>query len=264
MPGSATAIAALGMLAQEKNVENISNNLANLSTNAFWKREVRFQELMPQTVSQMGAATSTSGSILNAGIQIGSGVRVSAITPNTVQGSSNNTGRPFDLMISGQGFFQVELPDGTLGYTRDGYFEKSPEGLLVTVDGYTLVPGITIAEDVVSVTINKSGQVIAMTQSKPDPQTLGQIDLARFNNPAGLKNIGGNIYVESAASGAPAVGTAAADGFGSINQFFIESSNVDAVLQVTDLIKCQRGYEMCSKALEADNEMQKQTGSIRI
>ncbi|MEP4767401.1 MAG: flagellar basal-body rod protein FlgG [Roseibium sp.] len=255
-------IAATGMKAQEVNVEVISNNVANMRTTGFKKQRADFQDLLYQNLRRMGTETSDAGTIVPTGIQIGSGVKIASTGRIMSQGSLEQTGKELDLAVRGEGFFQINLPDGTTAYTRDGSFERDANGQLVTIDGYEVNPGITIPEDTKDVTISNNGTVQGIDQSGASVQ-LGQVQLARFVNKAGLEAIGDNLFLESDASGAPQTGNPGDEGFGGVQQYFLEMANVDAVTEIADLISAQRAYEMNSKVIQAADQMYSTTTQMR-
>lgn len=247
-------IAATGMLAQQLNVEVISNNIANLQTTGYKKQRAEFKDLLYQNQLRVGTVTSDSGTVVPTGIQLGLGVAAGAVYRNMSQGNLTNTGNKFDVAISGKGFFKIVMPDGSFAYTRAGSFQVNATGQIVTAEGYTVSPGINIAQDTVDVTINQAGQVIS-TNSSNTQQTLGQLDLDNFINEAGLQAQGDNLYTETVASGAPIGGFANDAGFGSIKQGFLEASNSDPVTEITSLITAQRSYEMNSKVIQSGDQM---------
>ncbi|MEO9529768.1 flagellar basal-body rod protein FlgG [Roseibium sp.] len=255
-------IAATGMKAQELNVEVISNNVANMRTTGFKKQRADFQDLLYQNLRRMGTETSDAGTIVPTGIQIGSGVKIASTARIMSQGSLEQTGKNLDLAVRGEGFFQIDLPDGNTGYTRDGSFERDADGQLVTVDGYAVVPGITIPETAQDITISNTGVVQGVDVGGNTVQ-LGQIQLARFVNKAGLEAIGDNLFLETDASGAPESSNPGDDGFGSLQQYFLEMANVDAVTEIADLISAQRAYEMNSQIIQAADEMYSTTTNLR-
>ncbi|GAA0773482.1 flagellar basal-body rod protein FlgG [Roseibium denhamense] len=255
-------IAATGMKAQERNVEVISNNVANMRTTGFKKQRADFQDLLYQNLRRMGTETSDAGTIVPTGIQIGSGVKLASTARIMSQGSLEQTGKELDVAIRGEGFFQIDLPDGTTAYTRDGSFERDATGQLVTIDGYTVNPGITIPEDNTDVTIANDGTIQAVDTAGNTVQ-LGQLQLARFVNKSGLEAIGDNLFLETDASGAAQTGNPYADGFGSVQQYFLEMANVDAVTEIADLISAQRAYEMNSKVIQAADDMYSTTTNLR-
>lgn len=246
--------AASGMLAQQLNVEVISNNIANMNTVGFKRQRAEFQDLLYQNVERMGAQSSSQGTVVPTGIQIGAGVKAGSVYRITEQGSPNRTGNTYDMAIDGRGYFQVTLPSGEMAYTRAGNFAVNGEGQLVTDDGYLVEPAISIPQDAVDVTVSKTGQVQVTTQGATEPQIVGQIELATFFNEAGLEAIGDNLLLETAASGPAVVGAPGEPGFGQILHRFTEASNVDAVSEISALIVAQRAYEMNSKVIStADN-----------
>ena len=249
------SIAATGMLAQQLNVEVVSNNIANINTTGFKRQRAEFQDLLYQNLRRVGSASSDAGTVVPSGIQIGVGVKTASVYRITEQGDLTVTENSLDMAIQGKGYFRVELPDGTTGYTRAGSFQLSAEGEIVTADGYRLLPGIAIDPQATAVSINASGEVIVKIAGQVAPQTVGQIDLATFANEAGLEAIGDNIYLETAASGDPTTGVAGSAGFGMIRQGFLETSNVNVVAELTNLITAQRAYEMNSKVIQTSDEM---------
>ncbi|MFZ4124835.1 MAG: flagellar basal-body rod protein FlgG [Rickettsiales bacterium] len=248
-------IAATGLTAQQTNVDAISQNLANMTTTGYKAQRPEFQDLIYQDLKRVGTNSTDQGTILPVGVQIGLGVKTGAISRNTGQGTVQATENPLDIAVQGKGYFQIELPDGTTAYTRDGAFKISQDGIIVTREGYTVQPAITIPQDAVDVSINSSGQVEVLLQGQVDPQQLGQMEMASFINPAGLQAIGDNMFLETAASGDPILGNAGEDSFGTLLQGYLENSNVNPVSEITDLIVAQRAYEMNTKVLTASDEM---------
>jgi flagellar basal-body rod protein FlgG len=248
-------IASTGMQAQQTNVEVISNNIANMNTTGYKRQRVEFQDLLYQNLRRVGSTSSDTGSIVPSGAQVGLGVRTAAVYRIDEQGNLQQTSNKFDLAISGNGFFQVTLPSGETAYTRDGTLALSPEGTIVTADGYVVQPGITIPKNATDVTINSSGEVLASISGQVAPQNVGQIQLAQFANDAGLSASGGNLFMQTAASGQAQVGVPSAAGFGSVMQGFVETSNVNVVSEMTNLITAQRAYEMNSRVISASDEM---------
>lgn len=248
-------IAATGMLAQQLNVEVISNNIANMNTTAFQRRRAEFQDLLYQDLRQVGSTSSSSGTVVPAGVQIGLGVKTAAVYRITQQGNLMSTENTLDLAIQGKGYFQVEMPSGETAYTRAGSFQLSPQGQIVTADGHRVEPGINIPQDAVDVTINASGEVLVTLDGNPTPSNVGQIQLATFANEAGLDPIGDNLLMETTASGAANTGVPGAPGYGTIQQGFLETSNVNVVSEITNLITAQRAYEMNSRVIETSDEM---------
>ena len=249
------SIAATGMLAQQLNVEVISNNIANMNTTGYKRQRAEFQDLLYQTVERVGSTSSDSGTIVPAGVQIGLGVKAAAVYNISEQGSLQSTDNPLDVAISGGGYFQVTLPSGDTAYTRAGSFQLSPTGEIVTVDGYTVAPAITVPINAISVTINKSGQVLVQLPNVVTQSTVGQFQLANFANPAGLDPQGDNLFLETAASGSATTATPGTSGLGTIEQGFVEQSNVNTVTEITNLITAQRAYEMNSKVIQTSDEM---------
>ena len=257
------SIAATGMLAQQLNVEVISNNIANMNTTGYKRQRAEFQDLLYQDQRRVGSSSSDTGTIVPSGVQIGIGVRTAAVYRITEQGNLVSTQNSYDLAIQGKGFFKVELPNGDTGYTRAGSFQLSAEGVIVTTDGFTIQPTLTIPDKAVSVTINSSGEVLAKVAGKVDPEKVGQLSLANFPNEAGLDLLGDNMLRETPASGSPLLGTPGTDGFGTVLQGFLETSNVNVVQEVTNLITAQRAYEMNSKVIEASDEMMRTLTQLR-
>ena len=255
--------AATGMTAQQLNVEVISNNIANMNTVGFKKQRAEFQDLLYQNVERMGAQSSSSGTVVPTGIQIGAGVKAGAVYRLTEQGTPQATGNPYDMAIDGKGYFQISLPSGEKAYTRAGNLQVNPEGQMVTDDGYLLEPAVTIPQDATKVSISKTGLVQVTQSGQPTPTTVGQIELANFFNEAGLEAIGDNLLLETAASGPAIVGTPGDVGFGQIMQAYTEASNVDAVTEISDLIVAQRAYEMNSKVISTADQMLSVTSQIK-
>lgn len=247
--------AASGMAAQQLNVEVISNNIANMNTVGFKRQRAEFQDLLYQNVERMGAQSSSQGTVVPTGIQIGAGVKAGSVYRITEQGTPSQTGNRYDMAIDGRGYFQVNLPSGETAFTRAGNFAVNGEGRLVTDDGYAVEPAITIPQDAVDVSISKSGQVQVITQGSTEPSIVGQLELATFFNEAGLEAVGDNLLMETAASGPATVGTPGDAGFGQILQGYTESSNVDAVSEISALIVAQRAYEMNSKVISTADDM---------
>jgi len=248
-------IAGTGMQAQQTNVEVISNNIANMTTTGFKRQRAAFQDLIYQDLRRVGSNSSDTGSLLPSGAQVGLGVKTAAIYRINEQGNIEQTGNTLDVAIQGNGYFQVTLPSGDTAYSRDGTFGLSPEGQIVTSNGYVVLPGITIPTNATGVTINSAGQVQVTLDGQTTPSTVGQMQLATFPNEAGLYSTGDNLFIQTAASGNPVTGTPASPGFGSTLQGFVESSNVNVVTEITDLITAQRAYEMNSKVITASDQM---------
>jgi flagellar basal-body rod protein FlgG len=256
-------IASSGMTAQERNVEVISNNIANMRTTGFKRQRAEFQDLLYQAYRRSGSSTSDQGTLVPAGIEIGSGVRTSATPRIMSQGTVSPTEKDLDVAVRGEGYFAIQLPDGRTGYTRDGSFERDDTGLLVTVDGYQVEPGITIPSGATDVSISNDGIVEAYIDNASAPTQLGQLQLARFVNKAGLESIGDNLFVETASSGAPQVGTPGTDGTGNLLQGYLEMSNVNAVTEIADLIAAQRAYEMNARVISGADQMLQATSQLR-
>ncbi len=247
--------AASGMSAQQLNVEVISNNIANMNTVGFKRQRAEFQDLLYQNVERMGAQSSSQGTVVPTGIQIGAGVKAGSVYRVTEQGSPTQTGNRYDVAIDGRGYFQILMPSGETAYTRAGNFSINGEGQLVTDDGYAVQPNISIPQDAIDVAISKAGQVQVITQGQTEPQVVGQIELASFFNEAGLEAIGDNLLLETAASGPANVGSPSEVGFGELLQGYTEASNVDAVSEISALIIAQRAYEMNSKVITTADQM---------
>jgi len=248
-------VAATGMLAQQTNVEVISNNIANISTTGYKRRRAEFQDLIYQNIRRSGSQSADTGTVLPQGAQLGLGVRTGAIYRIPEQGNLQQTENRFDLAIRGNGYFQVQLPSGETAYSRDGTFGLSPEGVIVTAEGFTVQPGITIPATATDVTINASGQVFAKLDGQVQPQNVGQIQLAAFANEGGLEAMGDNLFLATPASGQPQQAAPGQPGYGQVLQGFIETSNVNVVQEITSLITAQRAYEMNSKVITASDEM---------
>ncbi len=259
----ALSIAASGMLAQELNVEVVSNNIANMRTTGFKRQRAEFADLLYQNLRRMGAESSDAGTIVPTGVQIGSGVRLAATARIMTQGSLETTEGVLNLAVRGEGFFRVQMPNGGTAYTRDGGFELDDTGRMVTKDGFVVGQGITIPSEARDVTVNQQGVVTAVIGDGRTSETLGRIELARFVNEAGLEAIGDNLFLETAASGAPQVGNAGDAGFGGLLQGQLEISNVNAVSEISDLIAAQRAYEMNSRVIKAADEMLSSTANMR-
>lgn len=249
-------VAKTGMDAQQTRMSVISNNLANVNTNAFKKDRAVFEDLLYQNVRQVGGASSQTTE-LPSGLQLGTGVRTVATQKIHTEGAIINTGNALDVAINGDGFFQIQMPDGTIGYTRDGAFQLNQNGDLVTSSGYPVIPNITGlgGGNFVSVTIGSDGTVSGNLPNGGGSQNIGNIDTANFVNPAGLESLGGNLFRETNASGPPIVGQPGLDGRGTLNQGMLETSNVNVVEELVNMIEAQRAYEMNSKAIATTNDM---------
>jgi flagellar basal-body rod protein FlgG len=258
----ALSIAATGMLAQQTNVEVIANNLANMNTTGYKQQRAEFQDLLYQNVVSAGSSTSDSGTLSPSGIQLGAGVRTAAVYRIGGQGDLTSTSNPYDLAINGPGYFHITMPDGSDSYTRAGNFSLSATGQLVTSDGYVVAPGLAIPPTATAVSVNAQGQVEATIPGQTAPQSIGQLELVRFPNEGGLQAVGGNLFTETASSGSPQSGVPGTTGYGTIQQGFLEASNVNAVDEITSLITAQRAYEMNSKVISAADEMLSETSKL--
>jgi flagellar basal-body rod protein FlgG len=256
MSSAAMHIARTGLDAQDMRMRVISNNLANVNTTGYKRDRAAFETLAYQTVQAPGAP-STSETKYATGLNLGTGVRIQGTARIDTQGSMQTTGNSLDLALDGDGYFQVQLPGGTLGYTRAGNFSRSPEGLLVTSEGYQVMPGITVPEGTTTITVGTDGTVSATVPGQTEPSELGQIQIANFPNGAGLLAQGDNYLTETAASGAANLGVAGLDGRGNIRQGMLEASNVNVVEELVDMIETQRAYEVNSKMISATDDMLK-------
>jgi flagellar basal-body rod protein FlgG len=250
------------MLAQQTNVDTISHNIANMNTTGYKRQRAEFQDLLYQNVSRPGASTGPDTKVPT-GIQIGLGVKTAGVYRIHEQGTLQQTDNRYDLGIQGRGYFQVTMPSGETAYTRDGSFQVSDQGELVTTDGYQVQPGITLPQDAVDVSISKTGEVQVKTAGAPEMQTVGQLQLATFVNEAGLEAQGGNLFLETASSGQATVGSPGDPGLGSLQQGFVEGSNVNPVAEITALITAQRAYEMNSRVVKTADEMLSTTSQMR-
>ncbi len=249
-------IGATGMLAQQTNVDVIANNIANMNTTAYTKRRAEFNDLLYQNIIRPGAASTADGTVVPSGIQLGLGVRTAAVYRITEGGGLTNTGNDLDLAIRGRGYFQVELPEGKgIAYTRDGAFQRNGDGVIVTHDGYVVQPEITIPDDAVEIYVNNSGEVWVKQDGETDEVNVGQLELATFVNEAGLEAIGNNLFTETEASGAPVLDNPDSEGFGSVLQGYLSTSNVNPVTEITELVSAQRAYEMNSKIISTSDQM---------
>ncbi len=254
-------ISKTGMEAQQTQLDTISNNLANVSTNGYKKAHAVFEDLIYQNLRQAGA-NSSEQTTLPTGLQVGLGTRAVASSRSFSQGNLQQTGNTLDVAVLGQGFFEVQLPDGTPGYTRDGSFQVSSTGQLVTNNGYTVSPGITIPANAQTVTIGNDGTVSVQLPGQAAPQAVGQLQIANFVNPAGLDPRGQNVYTETAASGTPNTGTPGLNGLGTLRQGFVETSNVNVVEELVSMIQTQRAYELNSKAIQTSDQMLAKLGQL--
>lgn len=254
--------AALGMSAQQTGVDNTANNLANANTTAFKESRVVFHDLLYQTVQAPGQGEA-EGSARPATLQLGHGAAAVATVRSFRQGGFVETGNELDMAVAGDGFFQILQPDGSIAYTRDGTFTLSAEGNVVTQNGLALEPDLNIPEDAVGIAISADGLVRARLQGESDMVDLGQVELVRFSNPAGLQAVGDNLYVQSEASGEPTIGTPGQEGLGTVRQGYLESSNVDVVREMVNLITAQRAYEINSKMVTTSEEMMQITNGMK-
>jgi flagellar basal-body rod protein FlgG len=256
--------AATGMMAQELNVEVISNNIANMRTTGFKRQRAEFQDLLYQHLRRVGAPTSDQGTMVPAGVEIGSGVRTAATPRVMSQGTVSITEKEYDVAVRGEGFFRIQLPDGRTAYTRDGSFNLDAQGRVVTAEGYLVDPQITVPNNARAFTISSGGQVSVTLPGQTQPTELGTIELARFVNKSGLESLGDNLFAETAASGAPITGNPNTEGFGSLLQNHLEQANVESVKEIADLIAAQRAYEMNARVISgADQMLQATSGMMR-
>ena len=246
--------AATGMLAQQLNIDTIAHNLANVNTTGFKKSRPEFQDLMYQTIKTSGVSQNPNLQQATE-LQVGNGSVPVATARSFVQGDIQPTQGELDVALQGDGFFQIRRPDGTLAYTRDGSFKKSGDGSLVTSAGYLVEPAITFSSDTAEITISRDGTIEATSVGDSESTKIGQFELAKFVNPSGLRAIGGDLYVETGASGAPIPGTATNEGFGEVMQGYLESSNVDVVEEMVGMITAQRAYEISAKTIKTIEDM---------
>lgn len=251
----ALAIAATGMNAQQTNLEVIANNIANINTTGFKRARAEFSDLLYQVDRMQGVPNRANSSVVPEGVSVGLGVKTAAVRNLHVQGGLTSTGNKFDLALTGNGWFQIEGADGQTLYSRAGAFNTNATGQLVTIDGFNVIPAITVPQDTIEVIVNKSGQVFARLDGQAALQDLGQIQIATFANEAGLAPLGDNLFQETPASGPANVGVPGDPGFAKIEQGYLEASNVDPVKEITELISAQRAYEMNSKVIQAADEM---------
>lgn len=249
------SIAATGMVAQQRNVEVVSNNLANMNTTGFMRRRTEFQDLMYQNLRRVGSTSSDAGTVVPSGVQLGLGVKLAAVYRIHEQGNLNPTDNAFDLAVQGKGYFQIQMPNGDTAYTRDGTFQLNADGQIVTHDGYPVEPNISVPANAIDVAINGAGEVLVKLDGQVQYSNAGQIQTAIFANDTGLESIGSNLYLETPASGNPATGTPGSTGYGTLLQGFLETSNVNAVEEISNLISAQRAYEMNSKVIQTSDEM---------
>jgi flagellar basal-body rod protein FlgG len=253
--------ATTGMQAQQLQIDTIANNLANVGTNGFKRSRAEFQDILYQTVTAPGAPSSSS-TRNPAGIQMGLGTKPSSVKKLFSQGDFKKTDNPMDLVIQGQGFFKVLLPDGTIAYTRDGAFTPNQDGQLVTAQGFQLDPAITLPSDTLTVTVGVDGTVSVTQPGQSTATEIGQIEIANFLNPTGLQSIGSNLLKQTQASGDPVDGTPGLEGLGTLAQGFLEMSNVSIVSEMVDMIAAQRAYELNSKVIRASDEMLQQVTNL--
>lgn len=254
--------AATGMMAQELNVEVISNNIANMRTTGFKRQRAEFQDLLYQSLRRSGSSTSDQGTILPVGLDIGAGVKVVGTPRIMNQGSVLPTEKELDVAIRGEGFFRIQLPDGRTAFSRAGSFEIDAEGRVVTPEGYVVDPAITIPQDATSISISQTGVVQILQAGQSAPVDVGQLQLAKFVNKSGLLAIGDNLFIETAASGTPQTGNPGEVGFGTLLQGHLEQANVNAVTEISDLIAAQRAYSMNARVITAADEMLQSTASM--
>jgi flagellar basal-body rod protein FlgG len=254
--------AATGMAAQELNVQVISNNIANLRTTGYKKQRAAFQDLIYDHVRRVGAQASDQGTILPVGVDIGGGVKTVGTPRLMTQGPLSQTGNDLDVAVRGEGFFKIQMPDGSFAYTRDGSFQMDAQGRIVTAQGNPVQPTITIPNNASGLTISSQGQVTVVLPGTTTPSNLGQIGLTRFVNKAGLQPIGDNLFTDTPSSGPPQDGVAQADGFGDLQQNNLEQANVEVVNEISDLIAAQRAYEMNAKVISAADQMLQSTSNL--
>ncbi len=254
--------AATGMQAATTNIDVIANNLANQNTTGYKRKRAEFQDLLYVQDQHVGTQSSDAGTVIPTGIQIGLGVSTGAVYSITEQGPMQQTSSTFDIAINGKGFFRIILPDGTESYTRAGAFQVNGEGTIVTSDGYTVSPGITVPDNATDITINANGEVIASIAGEVTPSNLGQFELVKFTNEAGMESKGKNLLNETEASGTPIDGIPGQEGFGNIIQGWLEGSNVAAVTELTDMISAQRAFEMNIKVMEAADQTMKTLNQV--
>ncbi len=256
-------IGSTGMLAQQMNVDVISNNIANTTTSGFKRQRAEFHDMIYQNKQRPGATSSDAGTTVPTGMQFGLGVALGSIYRLHEQGTIKITENPLDIAVTGEGYFQIDMPNGDTAYTRSGVFQLNQDGEIVTAQGYTIQPGITVPADAEDIVINQSGEVLVKQPGQVAMANVGQLQLARFVNPAGLEGIGDTLFLETDASGAPTVGNPAEDEFGEIRQGALENSNVNIVEEITNLITAQRAYEMNSKVITASDEMLQTVTQLR-
>ncbi|MBI3439939.1 MAG: flagellar basal-body rod protein FlgG [Proteobacteria bacterium] len=259
----ALSIAATGMQAQQTNVDVISHNIANMNTTGYKRQRAEFEDMLYQNVERPGATSSSNGTVLPLGIQLGAGVQTAAVGRITEQGGMSQTGNAYDLAIDGRGYIQVTLPSGQTAYTRAGNLAVNADGQIVTADGYAIEPAITVPQEATAIQISRDGIVEATLTGQTAPQQLGQLELATFVNPQGLEAIGDNLYLETPASGQANTATPGSPGVGTLLQGYLELSNVNAVEEISSLIVAQRAYEMNARVITAADEMLQTTTQVR-
>jgi flagellar basal-body rod protein FlgG len=259
----ALQIAATGMSAQQMRVDTVANNLANMSTTGYNARRAEFADLHYQQMTRAGTISAADGTVVPTGVQVGLGVRPASVTMTPAQGSLVQTGGDLDLAIEGRGWLEITLPDGRPAFTRDGGLKLTGDGLIVTSDGFTVAPGVTIPSDARAVSINAQGEIWAYFADRVQPERLGQFTLAGFTNERGLEAIGSNLFLETEASGAANLGNPGEDGLGTLRQGYLEESSVDPVRELTEMIKAQRGYELNAKVITAADQMLGATAQVR-
>ena len=257
------SIGATGMLAQQLNVEVISHNIANMNTTSYQRRRAEFQDLLYQNLRRVGSDSSDANTTVPVGVQVGLGVKTAAVYRITEQGNLTLTENPLDVAINGEGYFRITLPSGDTAYSRAGSFQLDGDGDVVTVDGFTVQPGLTVPPNAVDISVNASGEVLVSLDGVTAPSNIGQLELARFPNDAGLLAIGDNLFLETPASGGATVAAPGTAGFGTIQQGFLETSNVNVVEEITNLITAQRAYEMNSKVIETSDQMMSTLTNLR-
>jgi flagellar basal-body rod protein FlgG len=254
--------AATGMMAQELNVQVISNNIANLRTTGYKKQRAEFQDLLYENVRRVGTQSSDQGNVLPVGVEIGSGVKTVGTPRVMSQGSMLPTSKDLDVAIRGEGFFKILMPDGRFAYTRDGSFEMDNQGRIVTAQGYLVQPAITVPQNSTGLTINSQGQVAVTPAGTTTPTVLGQLETSLFINKTGLSSIGDNLFIETPASGPPQNATPGSAGYGDLLQGNLEQANVEVVSEISDLIAAQRAYEMNAKVISAADQMMQSTAGM--
>lgn len=259
----ALSIAASGMQAQQLNVDVISHNIANMNTTAYKRQRAEFQDMLYQNMERPGATSSASGGVVPLGIQLGAGVRADAVGRITEQGGITATANPYDLAINGRGYFQITMPSGQTGYTRAGNLAVNADGQMVTADGYPVEPSITVPAEATAIQITRDGIVEVSLAGQTAPQQIGQLEIAGFINPAGLEAIGDNLFLETPASGTATTATPGSPGLGTLMQGYLETSNVNAVEEISSLIVAQRAYEMNARVITAADEMLQSTTQMR-